>query len=143
MKRFLPVAVAICALALPASAAASQSEFRGAAPEPSVGFIAKIVDDEVIQVKKFRFFDIVLDCDGGLQIVVDNNSSPLPKMGVNDNKFGDTFTSNNGQKVKVNGKFSKHGKVAEGTLRITGDFTDQNGQLLTNCDSGKVSWTAK
>lgn len=144
MKRCLPVLIAACALALPASAAASdQVSYRGASDEPAVGFTAKIRDGEVIKVTKFKFFNITLACDAGATLVVDNDRSPLPKMSVDKERFGDTFTSDNGQKVKVSGKFSKGGKVATGKLEISGDFTDPNGAQLTNCTSGKVEWEAK
>ena len=144
MKRCLSVLIAVCALALPVTAAASDhATYRGASDEPAVGFTAKIRDGEVIKVSKFKFFNITLTCDAGATLVVDNDRSPLPKMSVDNDRFGDTFTSNNGQKVKVSGKFSRGGKVATGKLEITGDFTDQNGALLTNCTSGKVEWEAK
>jgi hypothetical protein len=142
VKRLVTILVA-GALAVPAVASADRVELRGTGGAPFVSFTAKFVGDEVAKVTKFKFFDIVLLCDGDLTLVVDNDRSPLPAMKVKDDEFGDRFTSNNGQKVKVEGKFSKGGKVAEGTLRIKGDFTDPNGQALTNCDSGKVKWTAK
>lgn len=144
MKRYLPVSLVFCALAIAGPAAAAERvDYRGAGDEPAVGFTAKIRDGEVVKVTKFKFFNIVLTCDGGATIVVDNDRSPLPGMKVDDNRFGDSFTSNNGQRVKVGGKFSKGGRVAKGNLRIRGDFTDQTGMLLTNCDSGKVQWEAR
>ena len=145
MKRsLLPFAAAIAALAIAAPAfAAERGEYRGASEDPAVSFTAKIRDGEVVKVTKFKFFDIRLFCDAGATLIVDNNRSPLPKMGVDKDRFGETFTSNNGQKVKVSGKFSKGGKVATGKLEISGDFTDQNGAQLANCTSGKVEWEAK
>jgi hypothetical protein len=142
LKRLTPFLAAAAALAIVSPAAGSErSELKGTGPTPSVEFTAKIRDGEVVKVSKFKFFDIVLQCDEGT-LVVNNNRSPLPAMAVDDNRFGDTFTSNNGQKVKASGKFSNHGKRAEGNLRVQGDFTDQAGTPLTNCDSGKVSWKA-
>jgi len=144
VKRCLPISVVLCALALSTSAvAAERVDYRGTSGEPAVGFTAKIRNGEVVKVTKFRFFNIVLACEGGESIVVDNDRSPLPKMSVDDDRFGDRFTSNNGQRVKVNGKFSKGGSVAKGSLRISGDFTDQAGAVLTGCDSGKVKWEAR
>jgi hypothetical protein len=142
LKRLSPFLAAIAVLALVSPAAgAERSEFKGTEPAPSVEFTAKIRAGKVVKVSKFKFFDILLQCDQGT-LVVNNDRSPLPAMAVDDNRFGDTFTSNNGQKVKVSGKFSNHGNRAEGNLRVRGDFTDQAGTLLTNCDSGKVSWKA-
>jgi hypothetical protein len=142
MKRRYPFVVALAVLALAApAAAADRVELKGTGSKPTVGFTAVIRNGEVIKVKKFKFFDIPLQCDQGV-LVVNNNSAPLPQMGVSKNEFGDTFTSTSGQKVKVSGKFSHHGKSAEGNLRITGDFVDQNGAPATNCDSGKVHWEA-
>jgi hypothetical protein len=142
LKRLLPFLAAIAALALVSPAAgAERSEFRGTEPVPSVEFTAKLRDGKVVKVSKFKFFDILLQCDQGT-LVVSNNRSPLPGMAVDDNRFGDTFRSDNGQKVKVSGKFSRQGSRAEGSLRVQGDFTDQAGTLFTNCDSGKVSWKA-
>ena len=146
MKRPILALLAMTALIAfaPAAAAADTATFKGlAAPKPSVGFTAKIVNGDVVSVKQFRFYDIVLACDNAQTLTVNNQAAPLPKMIVNNNgRFGDSFTSNNGQKVDVSGKFTSN-KRAEGKLRVTGDFVDQTGVSLTNCDSGKVSWVAK
>src|SRR5215213_9892173 len=109
------VALSVLGLAAPA-AAADRVELKGAGAKPSVEFTAVIRNGEVIKVKQFKFFDISLQCDQGV-LVVNNGGTPLPQMGVSKNEFGDRFTSTNGQKVKVSGKFSHHGKSAEGGLR--------------------------
>lgn len=142
MKRCSPFLAAVATLALAGPAAAAErTELKGTEPSPSVEFTAKIRDGKVVKVSKFKFFDIVLRCDQGA-LIVHNRRSPLPGMAVDDNRFGDTFTADNGQKVKASGKFSDHGNRAEGKLRVQGDFTDQAGTLLTNCDSGRVRWRA-
>ena len=144
MKRLTLAVLAVASVLAPSATAGAETQsYRGLEAQPRVGFVAKIVNGDVVSVKKFTFYDIALACDLGQTPVVDNDGSPLPKMIVNNNgRFGDTFTSNNGQSVKVSGKFTSN-KRAEGTLRITGDFIDQAGGALTNCDSGKVQWVAK
>ncbi len=137
----LAAAVAALALAVPATAGAERTEF-GTGAQPGVSFIAKLRGNEVISVKKFTFFDIALQCDQGILEGVENRGEPLPKMGVSNNRFDDTFTGGNGQKVEVSGKFSNKGEKAEGKLRIRGDFPDPNGVAFTNCDSGKIQWKA-
>jgi hypothetical protein len=139
MKRIASLITASLLL-LPASAGAGETTYRGlAAGEPSVSFTAKLRDDDPVKVTKFKFFNILLDCNEG-QILVDNDRSPLPAMKVEDNRFGDRFTTTNGQAVKVSGKFTNKGRKAEGTLRVQGDFVASDGALLTGCDSGKVRW---
>ena len=126
---------------MPAAATAREAGYRGlAAGEPSVEFVAKFRGEEVVKVTKFTFAGIVLQCNEG-QLTVDNERAPLPAMEVKDNEFSDRFTSVS-TSVKAAGKFSKKGKRAEGTLRIKGDFTAQGGTPVTDCDSGKVRWSA-
>ena len=141
MKRISSLITA-CFLLFPAGAIAGEATYRGLpAAEPSVEFVAKIRDGNVVKVTKFKFFNIVLQCNEG-QLIVDNDRSPLPGMKVEDNRFSDRFTSNNGQQVKATGKFTNKGKQAAGTLRVKGDFEASDGTLLTDCDSGKVKWEA-
>ena len=142
MRRTL-IALAASSLLLPAVAIAKEATYRGLpAAEPSVQFAVRIKDGEVKKVTKFRFFGIVLQCDQG-QLTVDNDQAPLPAIDVKKDEFSERFASTNNQTVKVTGEFSKQGKRAEGTLRIKGDFTTQDGTLVTNCDSAKVGWKAQ
>jgi hypothetical protein len=139
MKR-IACLITACLLLVPASAGAGETSYRGlAADEPSVSFTAKLRDDDPVKVTKFKFFNILLACNEG-QILVDNERSPLPAMKVENNRFGDRFTSTSGQEVKVSGKFTNKGRKAEGTLRVKGDFVASDGTPLTGCDSGRVRW---
>jgi hypothetical protein len=142
LKRTAPFLATAAALALLAPAASAERvELRGgSAPKPKVEFTAVIRDGEPVKVKGFEFKNIILRCTEG-NLIVSNKGNPLPGIGVKNNRFGATFKPD-GQKVKVNGKFSTDAKTARGKLRIQGDYVDNTGAPFTSCDSGKVKFKA-
>ena len=141
MKRTLICAVVIVALALSAVAVAGIRHYHGSVKGGgTLRFVTKVRHGETIKVRRFVFNHVPMECDDGASTVGDVGTPP-PPMRVNArHRFHGNFSSAGGRKhLHIDGKLKHHGRKAEGTLRVRGDF----GGSSTNCDTGMDHWRAK
>lgn len=141
MKRVLIGAGLVVALAFPATIIAGIRHYEGTVDEGgTTRFVTKVRHGETIKVRQFVFKHVPMQCDDGPS-TVDDVGTPPPAMRVNArHRFQGNFSSAGGRKhLHIDGKLKHHGRKAEGTLRVRGDF----GGSATNCDTGRDHWSAK
>ena len=143
--RALITAGVIAALVVPAAAGAITTDTGGgsagvfdAKRNFPFRFIAVSRKGEVVKVRKFRFSNVPMTCEGPTQATVSNRGNPLPTMNVRQNRFHGSFDVVGGsQHITIKGRFRANGRRVGGVLRVRGDFPDSE-PPLTNCDTGKT-----
>jgi hypothetical protein len=143
--RALITAGVIAALAVPAAAGAITTGTGGGSTDAfhakrnfPFRFIAVSRKGEVVKVRKFRFSNVPMTCDGPTQATVSNRGNPLPTMSVRQNRFHGSFDVVGGsQHITIKGRFRDNGRRVGGVLRVRGDFPDSE-PPLTNCDTGRT-----
>ena len=149
MRRGIPLGAALAAILLTAApsvaAAPTGSVYGGETPQqwPVVVQVSK----DARSVTKL-VIALTLDCTSGDPIVNRDRFDRL-KLSAS-GRFSDTYgptTTDNGDGTTTDYRGSVTGKVTKrrvtATSRLSGDTYDATGKLLSTCDSGKVSWTAK
>jgi hypothetical protein len=137
MKRYLITVAAVLALLVPAVAAASVKHFSGpVVPSGSVSFTAMTRPAKVVKVRPgFTFTHIPMTCDQGPETVSGNFDFA---MRVKHRHFHGTGIYTGGGRVAVAGTFTHHGRKANGTISISGDFSATG---VTGC-SANHNWRA-
>jgi hypothetical protein len=141
VKRALIGTGLVFALVFPATIIANLRHYEGSVQEGgTLRFVTKVRHGETINVKRFVFNRVPMQCDNGASTVGDVGTPP-PPMRVNDrHKFHGSFTSGGGLKhLYIRGKLKRHYRKAAGILRVRGDF----GGGATNCNTGKDHWSAQ
>ena len=142
MKRTtLALAGVLAVLALPIGAsgaggdsATATKALRGG-QELKIRFTLRTNDGEPVRLARFRFNNLLVNCDDLVQVNVDGKIRSLP---VNDrNRFSETLRRP-GKKVRVKGRVSNDLKRVVGRIRGEGNFSGGR-----NCDSGWVRWRAR
>jgi hypothetical protein len=143
--RALITAGVIAALAVPAAAGAITTDTGGRSADVfhakrnfPFQFIAASRHGTIVKVRRFRFSNVPMTCDGPTQATVSNRGNPLPTMTVRQNRFHGSFDVVGGsQHITIKGRFRGNGRRVGGVLRVRGDFPDSE-PPLTNCDTGKT-----
>ena len=91
----------------------------------------------VKKVRGFRFDAVPITCAEGTGTAEGKITFPVKLDGK---RFKVLAGSSLGGQAKVKGKVSRSG--SEGTLRITGTVVLDDDSTGTECDTGKLSWTA-
>ncbi len=137
MKRIIvPVVVAI-ALALPAQAVAKTKTYTGKAdPSGDVVFKLKKKKHKKPKVKDFTFLSVPITCAEG-------TATTSGKLNFSVKVKNGDFTAVG---ERADGSASVFGHVsggnASGTLQVLGAAPIDNDGTGTNCDTGKLSWSA-
>jgi hypothetical protein len=131
--------LAVLALPIGASGAGGDSDTAAKAlrggQELKIRFTLRTRDDEPVRLARFRFNNLLVNCDDLVQVNVDGKIRSLP---VNDrNRFSKTLRRP-GKKVRVKGRVSNDLERVVGRIRGEGDFSGGR-----NCDSGWVRWRAR
>ena len=138
MKRYLVVATLIVALATPSSAVAGTRHFKGSiAPSGGISFDARTRPGKVVRVLPgLAFSHVPMTCDGGARTVSGDYNFG---MRVVRHHFHGTGIYTGGGKVTVSGEFTHRGRRADGTIKISGDFSAIN---ATGCYA-RHGWRAR
>ena len=139
MKRAMIIG-ALVALALPGFALAATKFYEGKLDDGGKVFVtAKIEHGTVVQVRKFRWTNLRLDCDGNK--VLKHDGKFTQPIDVDNKRFRATGQSGNGlSRATVKGKFIRQNRKVAGILRLSGDFPAQN---AFNCSSGREAYSAR
>lgn len=131
------------ALAAPAHAAAPQThKYKGELDGGgAVSLRLNAKGDPVVD--KIFMTSIAVRCDegsGSVPYFAVQGSTPLSAK----RDFSVRSEDGSGGKARVKGKFSRKYDRVKGFVRVHGTFTDRtSGTTVTNCDSGKVPYTAR
>jgi len=138
MKSHLVIATVVATLGLPASATAGTRHFDGSVdPSGAISFDARTRLGRVVKVLPgLAFKHVPMICDDGARTVTGGFKFGIP---VAHRRFTGTGIYTGGGKVTVSGEFTHHGRRADGTIKISGNFTAIG---ATGCHA-KHDWRAK
>ena len=153
MKRVLLASAVAAVFVLPGSAISSSTELSSEMSAKRGSFnIAFDVFTRNGKPKKVGFFEYdhaPVTCETGGPLEIDGTGFGIDESGPNgpakveDKKFSKTYAGTSGgggeTSQKFTGKFKNQNQKVEGTLRVKGDFPNNS---ATNCDSGKINYTA-